>query len=183
MSCFPSPLRLPMQTASDSVPTLSKFSLSCRGNLATLLHYLLLVAALAVFLAPALGKMRCFLLARSSASQKQQLRRSRSCRAIEFSNLQRVELPAASLTPSAERKPSSSVMTSWSAKSSNPKIGDGQQPRHHGGDKPPVGDLHAAAEPISCCCLSRIHEKVFCFVFCGRKTLTKRPFFFIKIKI
>lgn len=136
-----------------------------------------------VFLAPALGKMRCFRLARSSASKKQQLRRSRSCRVIEFSNLQRVELPAASLTPSAERKPSSSVMTSWSAKSSNPQIGDGQQPRHHGGDKPPVGDLHAAAEPISCCCSSRIHGKVFCFVFCGRKILTKRPFFFIKIRI
>ena len=155
---------------------------------------------------PALEKMRCFRLARSSASKKQQLRRSRSCRVIEFSNLQRVELPAASLTPSAERKPSSSVMTSWSAKSSNPQIcaktrcrnmapaeyrlrsfglcvcsnacskggqklnpgahiGDGQQPRHHGGDKPPVGDLHAAAEPISCCCSSRIHGKVFCFDF------------------
>ena len=71
---------------------------------------------------PALEKMRCFRLARSSASKKQQLRRSRSCRVIEFSNLQRVELPAASLTPSAERKPSSSVMTSWSAKSSNPQI-------------------------------------------------------------
>ena len=118
---------------------------------------------------PALEKMRCFRLARSSASKKQQLRRSRSCRVIEFSNLQRVELPAASLTPSAERKPSSSVMTSWSAKSSNPQIGDGQQPRHHGGDKPPVGDLHAAADPISCCCLSRIHEKVFCFVFVVEK--------------
>ena len=114
---------------------------------------------------PALEKMRCFRLARSSASKKQQLRRSRSCRVIEFSNLQRVELPAASLTPSAERKPSSSVMTSWSAKSSNPQIGDGQQPRHHGGDKPPVGDLHAAAEPISCCCSSKTHGKVFCFVF------------------
>ena len=75
-----------------------------------------------VFLAPALGKMRCFRLARSSASKKQQLRRSRSCRVIEFSNLQRVGLPAASLTPSAERKSSSSVMTSWSAKSSNPQI-------------------------------------------------------------
>ena len=132
---------------------------------------------------PALEKMRCFRLARSSASKKQQLRRSRSCRVIEFSNLQRVELPAASLTPSAERKPSSSVMTSWSAKSSNPQIGDGQQPRHHGGDKPPVGDLHAAAEPISCCCSSKMHGKVFCFVFCGRKILTKRHFFFIKIRI
>ncbi len=130
-----------------------------------------------VFLAPALGKMRCFRLARSSASQKQQLRRSRSCRVIEFSNLQRVELPAASLTPSAERKPSSSVMTSWSAKSSNPQIGDGQQPRHHGGDKPPVGDLHAAAEPISCCCSSKTHGKVFCFdFFVVEKILTKRPF-------
>ena len=135
-----------------------------------------------VFLAPALGKMRCFRLARSSASKKQQLRRSRSCRVIEFSNLQRVELPAASLTPSAERKPSSSVMTSWSAKSSNPQIGDGQQPRHHGGDKPPVGDLHAAAEPISCCCSSKMHGKVFCFVFCGRKILTKRPFSLLKSK-
>ena len=133
---------------------------------------------------PALEKMRCFRLARSSASKKQQLRRSRSCRVIEFSNLQRVELPAASLTPSAERKPSSSVMTSWSAKSSNPQIGDGQQPRHHGGDKPPVGDLHAAAEPICCCCSSKTHGKVFCFdFFVVEKTLTKRPFFFIKIRI
>ena len=178
-----------------------------------------------VFLAPALGKMRCFRLARSCASKKQQLRRSRSCRVIVFSNLQRVELSAASLTPSAERKPSSSVMTSWSAKSSNPQIcaktrcrniapaeyrlrsfglcvcsnacskggqklnpgdhiGDGQQPRHHGGDKPPVGDLHAAAEPISCCCSSKIHGKVFCFdFFVVEKILTKRPFFFIEIRI
>ena len=54
MVYFPSPLRLPMQTASDSVPTLSKFSLSSRGNLAALPHYLLLIAALAVLLAPAL---------------------------------------------------------------------------------------------------------------------------------
>ena len=142
------------------------------------------VVSTRVFLAPALGKMRCFRLARSSASKKQQSRRSRSCRVIEFSNLQRVELPAASLTPSAERKPSSSVMTSWSAKSSNPQIGDGQQPRHHGGDKPPVGDLHAAAEPISCCCSSKTHGKVFCFdFFAVEKILTKRPFFFIKIRI
>ena len=136
------------------------------------------VVSTGVFLAPALRKMRCFRLARSSASKKQQSRRSRSCRVIEFSNLQRVELPAASLTPSAERKPSSSVMTSWSAKSSNPQIGDGQQPRHHGGDKPPVGDLHAAAEPISCCCSSKTHGKVFCFdFFVVEKILTKRPFF------
>jgi len=57
-------------------------------------------------------------------------------------------------------------------------IGDGQQPRHHGGDKPPVGDLHAAADPNSCCCSSKIHGKVFCFdFFCGRKNINKKTFF------
>ena len=159
-----------------------------------------------VFLAPALGKMRCFRLARSSASKKQQLRRSRSCRVIEFSNLQRVELPAAIINPECGKKAfvfCDDVVVSQILKSADmcentlPKhgsggiqtavfrfvcllqrllkggqklnpgdhIGDGQQARHHGGDKPPVGDLHAAAEPISCCCSSRIHGKVFCFVF------------------
>ncbi len=63
-------------------------------------------------------------------------------------------------------------------------IGDGQQARHHGGDKPPVGDLHAAAEPTVVAVRVKFMERSFVLIFfVVEKILTKRPFFFIKIRI